>query len=570
MPKECPVSDPIEQAESMSDDPRVGERQPSAGLSRREFLGITAAGSTIALAGPLGCAPAETGSTGRGFNIPESELDEVTVADLQEAMESGRWSAARISEMYLSRIEAVDRSGPTLRSVIETNPDALSIARELDDERARGNVRGPLHGIPVLIKDNIGTADRMNTTAGSYALEGAVPAEDSFVARRLREAGAIILGKANLSEWANFRSTRSSSGWSGRGGQCKNPYVLDRNPDGSSSGPGAAAAANLAALAIGTETNGSIVNPSSANGLVGIKPTVGLWSRSRIIPISHSQDTAGPMTRTVRDGAVLLGALTGVDPSDPATSASRGNAQSDYTQFLDRDGLRGARVGVARQYFGRHERIDALMEDAIAALAEAGAMVVDPVELTTRDELRQHTRDILLYEFKADMKAYLDDLGPATTMRSLADLIDFNNQNRDRELQYFGQEVFEQSEEKGPLTDREYQDALANAHRLSRDEGIDAVMNEHQLDAIIAPAGGPAWMIDLINGDHYQGGSSTFAAVSGYPNVTLPMGTVFRLPVGMSIFGRAWSEPTLLRIAYGFEQVTQHRQPPTFLPTLEL
>ncbi len=570
MPKECPVSDPIEQAESMSDDPRVGERQPSPGLSRREFLGITAAGSTIALAGPLGCAPAETGSTGRGFNIPESELDEVTVADLQEAMESGRWSAARISEMYLSRIEAVDRSGPTLRSVIETNPDALSIARELDDERARGNVRGPLHGIPVLIKDNIGTADRMNTTAGSYALEGAVPAEDSFVARRLREAGAIILGKANLSEWANFRSTRSSSGWSGRGGQCKNPYVLDRNPDGSSSGPGAAAAANLAALAIGTETNGSIVNPSSANGLVGIKPTVGLWSRSRIIPISHSQDTAGPMTRTVRDGAVLLGALTGVDPSDPATSASRGNAQSDYTQFLDRDGLRGARVGVARQYFGRHERIDALMEDAIAALAEAGAMVVDPVELTTRDELRQHTRDILLYEFNADMKAYLDDLGPATTMRSLADLIDFNNQNRDRELQYFGQEVFEQSEEKGPLTDREYQDALANAHRLSRDEGIDAVMNEHQLDAIIAPAGGPAWMIDLINGDHYQGGSSTFAAVSGYPNVTLPMGTVFRLPVGMSIFGRAWSEPTLLRIAYGFEQVTQHRQPPTFLPTLEL
>ena len=564
------MSDPIEQAESMSDDPRVGERQPSPGLSRREFLGITAAGSTIALAGPLGCAPAETGSTGRGFNIPESELDEVTVADLQEAMESGRWSAARISEMYLSRIEAVDRSGPTLRSVIETNPDALSIARELDDERARGNVRGPLHGIPVLIKDNIGTADRMNTTAGSYALEGAVPAEDSFVARRLREAGAIILGKANLSEWANFRSTRSSSGWSGRGGQCKNPYVLDRNPDGSSSGPGAAAAANLAALAIGTETNGSIVNPSSANGLVGIKPTVGLWSRSRIIPISHSQDTAGPMTRTVRDGAVLLGALTGVDPSDPATSASRGNAQSDYTQFLDRDGLRGARVGVARQYFGRHERIDALMEDAIAALAEAGAMVVDPVELTTRDELRQHTRDILLYEFNADMKAYLDDLGPATTMRSLADLIDFNNQNRDRELQYFGQEVFEQSEEKGPLTDREYQDALANAHRLSRDEGIDAVMNEHQLDAIIAPAGGPAWMIDLINGDHYQGGSSTFAAVSGYPNVTLPMGTVFRLPVGMSIFGRAWSEPTLLRIAYGFEQVTQHRQPPTFLPTLEL
>ena len=445
----------------MSDNPSVSERQPSPGLSRREFLGITAAGSTIALAGPVGCAPAETGSTRRGFNIPESELDEVTVADLQEAMESGRWSAARISEMYLSRIEAVDRSGPTLRSVIETNPDALSIARELDDERASGNVRGPLHGIPVLIKDNIGTADRMNTTAGSYALEGAVPAEDSFVVRRLREAGTIILGKANLSEWANFRSTRSSSGWSGRGGQCKNPYVLDRNPDGSSSGPGAAAAANLAALAIGTETNGSIVNPSSANGLVGIKPTVGLWSRSRIIPISHSQDTAGPMTRTVHDGAILLGALTGVDPSDPATSASRGNAQSDYTQFLDRDGLRGARVGVARQFFARHERVDALMEDAITALADAGATVVDPVELTTRDELRQHTFDILLYEFKADMKAYLDDLGPATTMRSLADLIDFNNQNRDRELQYFGQEIFEQSEEKGPLTEREYQGRLS-------------------------------------------------------------------------------------------------------------
>ncbi len=475
-----------------------------------------------------------------------------------------------VSRAYIGDVFVHDRGGPTLRSVIETNPDALSIARELDDERASGNVRGPLHGIPVLIKDNIGTADRMNTTAGSYALEGAVPVEDSFVVRRLREAGTIILGKANLSEWANFRSTRSSSGWSGRGGQCKNPYVLDRNPDGSSSGPGAAAAANLAVLAIGTETNGSIVNPSSANGLVGIKPTVGLGSRSRIIPISHSQDTAGPMTRTVHDGAMLLGALTGVDPSDPATSASRGNAQSDYTQFLDRDGLRGARVGVARQFFARHERVDALMEDAIAALADAGATVVDPVELTTRDELRQHTFDILLYEFKADMKAYLDDLGPATTMRSLADLIDFNNQNRDRELQYFGQEIFEQSEEKGPLTDREYQDALVNAHRLSRDEGIDAVMKEHQLDAIIAPAEGPAWTTDLINGDHFRGGSSTFAAVSGYPNVTVPAGTVFGLPVGMSIFGRAWSEPTLLRIAYGFEQVTQHRQPPTFLPTLEL
>ncbi len=563
------MSAQIDQAESMSDNPSVSERQPSPGLSRRAFLGVTAAGSTIALAGPLGCVPADNGSARRGFNVPESELDEITVADLQEAMESGRWSAARITEMYLSRIEAVDQSGPTLRSVIETNPDALSIARELDDERGNGNGRGPLHGIPVLIKDNIATADRGNTTAGSYALEGAVPAEDSFIVGRLREAGAIILGKANLSEWANFRSTRSSSGWSARGGQCKNPYVLDRNPCGSSSGSGAAPAANLAALAIGTETNGSVVCPSSANGVVGIKPTVGLWSRSGIIPISHTQDTAGPMTRTVRDGAILLSALTGVDSRDPATSASRGNVQSDYTQFLDRDGLRGARIGVARQFFEFHERVDALMEDAIAALVDAGATVVDPVELTTRDELQQHTMDIMQYEFKANMNVYLEDLGPATTMRTLADLIDFNNQNRDRELQYFGQEIFEQSEEKGPLTDRVYQDGLATAHRLTRSEGIDAVMNEHQLDAIIAPTGGPAWTTDLVNGDRFGGGSSTFAAVSGYPNVTVPAGTVFGLPVGMSIFGRAWSEPTLLRIAYGFEQVTQHRQPPTFLPTLE-
>ncbi len=515
-------------------------------LSRRHFIGLGAAGGALALAGgSVACGtpddPARLGGGASASNVAPFELDEVCISELQDGMGSGRWTARRITELYLERIEEIDRNGPTLRSIIETNPDALEIADELDRERATGSVRGPLHGIPILVKDNIATHDRMTTTAGSYALEGSIPPADSGVARALRAAGAIILGKANLSEWANFRSRRSSSGWSGRGGQCKNPYALDRNPCGSSSGSGAAGAASLCAAAIGTETNGSIVCPSSANGVVGIKPTVGLVSRSRIIPISHTQDTAGPMARTVRDAALLLGGLTGVDADDEATLASRGNSHNDYAQFLDPEGLRGARIGIAREFFGFHEKVDALMEGALEEISRRGAVLVDPVEIATRRR-----------------------------MGGLAEIIDFNERNRDREMPYFEQEVFVSAEEKGPLSEAAYGEALADAMRLSRDEGIDATMNEHELDAIITPTEGPVWVTDLVNGDHYVGGSSSPAAISGYPNITVPAGYVFGLPVGISFFGRAWSEPTLLRIAYAFEQATQLRVAPSFLATAEL
>jgi len=544
-------------------------------LSRRHFIGLGAAGGALALAGgSVACGtpddPARLGGGASASNVAPFELDEVCISELQDGMGSGRWTARRITELYLERIEEIDRNGPMLRSVIETNPDALEIAEALDRERAGGSVRGPLHGIPILVKDNIATHDRMTTTAGSYALEGSIPPADSGVARALRAAGAIILGKANLSEWANFRSRRSSSGWSGRGGQCKNPYALDRNPCGSSSGSGAAGAASLCAAAIGTETNGSIVCPSSVNGVVGIKPTVGLVSRSRIIPISHTQDTAGPMARTVRDAALLLGCLTGVDADDEATPASRGNSHNDYAQFLDPEGLRGARIGIAREFFGFHEKVDALMEGALEEISRRGAVLVDPVEIATRRRMGGPSYELMLYEFKADLNAYLEALGPEAPVKSLAEIIDFNERNRGREMPYFEQEVFVSAEEKGPLSEAAYGEALADAMRLSRDEGIDATMNEHELDAIITPTEGPAWVTDLVNGDHYVGGSSSPAAISGYPNITVPAGYVFGLPVGISFFGRAWSEPTLLRIAYAFEQATQLRVAPSFLATAEL
>ncbi len=573
----------------MSDSHRNGsDRRPTPGpplmdaqepmdeerssLSRRHFIGLGAAGGALALAGgSVACGvPDEAARLGGGATVPPFELDEVSISELQDGMGSGRWTARRITELYLERIEEIDRNGPMLRSVIETNPDALEIADELDRERASGSVRGPLHGIPILVKDNIATHDRMTTTAGSYALEGSIPPADSGVARILRARGAIILGKANLSEWANFRSNRSSSGWSGRGGQVKNPYALDRNPCGSSSGSGAAAAASLCAAAIGTETNGSIVCPSNANGVVGIKPTVGLVSRSRIIPISHTQDTAGPMARTVRDAALVLGGLTGLDSGDEATVASRGNFHTDYAQFLDPDGLRGARIGIAREFFGFHEKVDTLMEGALEEISRRGAILVDPVEIATRRQMGGPSYQLMLYEFKADLNAYLEALGPEAPVKSLAEIIDFNERNRGREMPYFEQEVFVSAEEKGPLSEAEYGDALADAMRLSRDEGIDATMNEHELDAIITPTGGPAWVTDLVNGDHYVGGSSSPAAISGYPNITVPAGYVFGLPVGISFFGRAWSEPTLLRITYAFEQATQLRVAPSFLATAEL
>ena len=543
----------------------------SCGLDRREFLTVAGAGTLALTAGAGGCgsAPATPSSAivqeePNCWVVPQFELEEMTVDDLQAGMASGQWSATEITEMYLGRIAAIDRQGPTLRSIIETNPDALQLARDLDAERAAGGVRGPLHGIPILIKDNIGTNDRMSTSAGSLALEGSISPVDAYIALKLRQAGAIILGKANLSEWANFRSERSSSGWSGRGGQCANPYALHRNPCGSSSGSGAAVSANLTALAIGTETNGSIVCPSSACGLVGIKPTVGLWSRSVIIPISHSQDTAGPMTRTVRDGAILLGALTGVDQRDPATNASRQNGRTDYTQFLQDDGLRGARLGVVRSYFGFHERVDHVMEDAVQAIRDSGADIVDEVELPTQQGPGNPGFELMLYEFKAGLNAYLAALGPTAPIRTLADAIRFNEDSRDREMPYFGQEIFLAAQEKGALSDRAYRDAMDRVQRVAGPDSIDAVMRRHNLDALIAPTGGPAWVTDLVNGDHFGGGSSSPAAQAGCPNITVPAGFVAGLPVGLSFFGRRWSEPTLLQVAYGFEQATRIRRAPSF------
>ncbi len=543
-------------------------RADGDGMDRRGFLGVGALGGAAALTGA--CQPAlKPVATGEAdaFRVPAFEFEEATVAELRGKMTSGELTARRLTEAYLARIEALDGQGPTLRSVIETNPEALSIADALDKERKDKGPRGPLHGIPVLLKDNIDTADQLTTTAGSLALEGSIPAQDSHVAQRLREAGAVVLGKANLSEWANFRSEQSTSGWSGRGGRCRNPYALDRNPCGSSSGSGVAASASLCALAVGTETNGSVVCPSTANGIVGIKPTVGLVSRAGIIPISHTQDTAGPMTRTVADAAVLLTALAGADPRDEATAAARGHI-ADYTTALDPGALKGARIGVARKMAGFHPAVDVLLEEALAELGRQGAEIVDPADLPDLDDLPSYP--VLLYEFKANLNAYFASLGPQAPVKTLQEAIAFNEAHRNQEMPYFGQDIFHKAQEKGPLTTPEYREALETCRRMTRKEGLDAVFEEHRLDALVAPTGAPAWMTDLVNGDHYVGGSSTPAAVSGYPNMTVPMGFVFGLPVGLSFMGLAWSERELIGLAYAFEQATQHRRPPQFLPTVDL
>ncbi len=536
-------------------------------MDRRQFIGTAAAG-TAGAALTAGCtierANGPRASVGNG--VGPFELDEVGVAELQSSMEAGERTARSITEAYLGRIEELNLQGPELRAVIETNPDALDIADALDAERAANGPRGPLHGIPVLIKDNIATADRMTTTAGSLALEGSVPLRDAFIVERLRAAGAVVLGKANLSEWANFRGERSSSGWSARGGQCRNPYALDRNPCGSSSGSGVAAASSLAALTIGTETNGSIMCPATVNGIVGVKPTVGLWSRAGIIPISHSQDTAGPMCRTVRDAATLLGPLTGIDPRDPATTASDGGAFADYTQFLDAEGLEGARLGVWHATPQGLPATLALFDAALERLRELGAVLVDPVgfeRFTAGDQGL-----VLQYEFKADLNAYLADLGPSAPVRSLADIIAFNERNADREMPFFGQELMVASEARGPLTDPEYLSALEALQRGNRD-AIDSVIAEHDLDAIVAPSGLIAWHTDHIMGDRFEGGSSWgTSAIAGYPGITVPMGYVSGLPTGLSFFAGAWSEPTLLRLAYAYEQATLHRRAPTFPETI--
>ena len=518
-----------------------------------------------ALVGAMGSGPTMAASTAatRGLNIVEA-----SVADLQAAMQSGKTSSQKLVKLYLARIRAIDKAGPRLNSVIELNPDALSIAKALDAERKAKGPRGPLHGVPILLKDNIATADKMQTTAGSLALMGVKPPRDAFVVTKLREAGAVILGKTNLSEWANMRSTRSTSGWSGRGGLTKNPYALDRNTSGSSSGSGAAIAASLAAIAVGTETDGSIISPAQVSGLVGIKPTLGLISRNGIIPIAHSQDTAGPMARNVADAAALLTAMAGADARDAATLDPLMKAL-DYSKFLDANGLAGARIGVVRGNFGgRNDLVSAVIEEALKVLAAKGAILVDPVEVPNTAKYAQTEYEVLLYELKADLAAYLAEFASNASVKSLKDIIDFNEQNRSRELPFFGQEHFLRAEAKGGLDSKEYLDALANNLLYSRAEGIDKVMKEHKLDALVAPSGGPAWLTDFIKGDASGGGFTSPAAVAGYPHVTVPAGNVYGLPCGISFVGSAWSEPTLIRLAYAFEQATMHRRAPTFARSL--
>jgi len=543
----------------------------NASISRRGFLKTAATGGALLAALPGGLSRGEEEQTASATSAPPASLlEEKTIDDLAGAMSSGALTSRSITVEYIERIGRVDRAGPALRSVIELNPDAVAIAESLDRERDAKGPRGPLHGIPILIKDNIDTADRMATTAGSLALVGSKPPEDSHVVKRLREAGAVILGKTNLSEWANIRSTHSTSGWSGRGGLTRNPYALDRNTSGSSSGSGAAVAASLCTVAVGTETDGSIVSPSSINGIVGIKPTVGLVSRTGIIPISHTQDTAGPMARTVRDAAILLGALAGPDAQDRATDAGKGKFRTDYTEGLDAHALKGARIGVVRKYFGFLDKVDTVMRDALEVLKAEGAVLVDPADIETIGKYDETEGTVLHYELKADLNAYLARLGPDAPVHTLKEIIEFNEKNRATEMPYFAQETFLKAEEKGPLTTKEYLDALEADIRLSRKEGIDAVMDKHNLDALVAPTDSPAWVTDLVDGDHFLGGSSTGAAVAGYPSVTVPAGFVFGLPVGISFFGRAWSEATLIRLAFAFEQATRHRRPPKYLPTADL
>jgi amidase len=544
--------------------------ETESSLSRRAFVATTVAGA-IAFDGTtkrLGAQPAAV----EPAQVPSFALEEATIDGLQSRMRAGSETAVSLAQQYLARIDAIDQRGPAINAVIELNPDALTIAAQLDAERKSGKVRGPMHGIPVLIKDNIDTADRMHTTAGSLALADSVAPRDSFVAERLRAAGAVILGKTNLSEWANFRSTHSSSGWSGRGGQTRNPYALDRTPSGSSSGSGSATAANCCTIAIGTETDGSVTSPAAAAGLVGIKPTLGLISRAGIIPIAHSQDTAGPMGRTVKDVAILLGALTGVDPRDAATRASAGHALTDYTASLDKNGLRGARIGVARKHYtGYSVETDKLLAAALDLMKQHGATIVDPADIATAGQVDDSEFELLLYEFKADLDAYLSRLGPNVRVRSLADVIAFNTQNASRELRYFGQEIMEQAQKKGPLTEKKYLADLSKNRRLMREKGIDATMTKYKLDALVAPTQGPAALIDLVNGDPSGGGSFTGpAAVAGYPHVTVPMGSSRGLPVGLSFVGRAWGEATLLKLAYAFEQAAPARRPPTFAPTADV
>ena len=536
----------------------------SQSINRRTFMTTSlAAGALISTHGnPLLELSKRANPQAGGLRNVGGPVEEKSINQLQEAMRSGVMTSRAITEAYRARIAEMDKD---LRSVIELNPDALAVADAMDAERKNGKIRGPLHGIPILIKDNVGTADKMETTAGSLALVGARPPRDAFLVERLRAAGAVILGKTNLSEWANFRSTHSSSGWSGRGGQCRNPYALDRTPSGSSSGSAAAVASSFCAAAIGSETNGSIVSPSATCSLVGIKPTVGLVSRSVIIPISRTQDTAGPIARTVTDAAILLSAVAGADPQDKATLAAGAKREDNYAAGLDANALKGMRIGVPReQYFGYSTSADSVTQRAIDLMREKGAVIVDPVPILKMGDVGEAELEVLLYEFKAGINNYLAALGPTSKMRTLTDLIAFNEENKSKEMPYFGQELFEQAQKRGSLADAKYTKALAKSRLNTRAKGIDAIMTAHKLDALVAPTNGPAWLIDLVNGDADGGGSSSPAAEAGYPAITVPAGYAFGLPVGVSFFGRAWSEAKLIRIAYAFEQASNARRAPGY------
>ncbi len=552
-------------------------------MNRREFLdkavrtglaGAVFGSSTLRLSGsPTSSdhfSPESETPAPKPYPVKPFAWEEVTIDELQRQFTDRKTSSLALTRAYLGRIEQLDRHGPRLGSVLELNPDAEALAHQADSERKVGHVRGPLHGVPVLVKDNLDTQDRMATSAGSLALASWHPPQDSFVVARLRSAGAIILGKSNLSEWANFRGSNSVSGWSGRGGLTRNPYALDRNPSGSSSGSGAAVSANLCTVAIGTETDGSIVSPASVNGLVGVKPTVGLVSGTGIIPIASSQDTAGPLARTVRDAALLLGVIAGRDPRDSATALIPSDLSFDFTRGLKRDALRGARLGVARQFFGFHPTVERLMHGVLDQLKTLGAELIDPVELPNGAERDRAEFEVLLYEFKSELNTYLGSLPLGMGVRSLAELIAFNEAHRAEELKWFGQETLIKAEAKGPLTEPAFREALATCRRISRDEGIDAVMTEHRLDALIAPTGGPACITDLLVGDTEIGGSTSPAAVAGYPAVTVPSALWRGLPIGLTFFGRAWSEAKLLGYAFAWEQASKVRTVPRFYPTLPI
>lgn len=538
-------------------------------MIRRNFFKSLAVGGGALSLSPLiiACTPGnEPSADSSSFNI-DFELDEIDVEWLQEQLSSGKLSSLELVKKYKGRLAEIDTEGPELGSIIELNPDAENIAVQLDEERKSGNLRGPLHGIPIVIKDNIDTGDLMSTSAGSLALKDFKAKKDAFIVERLRKSGAILLGKTNLSEWANFRSTSSSSGWSGRGGQVKNPYVTDRNPCGSSSGTGSALSANLCSLGIGTETDGSIVCPSGMNGIVGIKPTVGLWSRTGIIPISSTQDTAGPMTRTVKDAAYLLGALTGVDNNDPTSTISEGKSKTDYTKSLVEDGLLGAKIGVLRNYFGFDKRVDQIMENSIIAMKNAGAVIVDDLDFTPKNEIGQYEWNLLLFEFKHTLNEYFR-LHPNSPVKSLEELIAFNKEHEAESMTWFQQELFEMAQAKGDLNSEEYKEAYEKS-KIVAQKALNKLFTDNQLDALVAPTNGPAWKTDYINGDNYKGGSSSPAAVSGYPSITVPAGFINELPVGISFIGKEWDESTLIKLAYSFEQKTNIRQKPKFIDSLE-